>query len=292
MSALLEVLFGNQPIAWVQGFFGLGHPLPFRVLSLLGDTWGMMLVIGLALWFFGREAMHAVVGMVAAGAVTKALLSLAFSQSRPAGPGIVVYDQLEWSSFPSGHVYETVGPWGLLWALGYLPIWIPVAMTVLVSLGRLYLGVHYLGDVAGGVIFALPLVWAYARVWPRARAWLACRPRRLFHLAAAALIGAALAYSFLAPPVPRRFEVIGIVIGGTLGLLLQARGHASSAPPASRRRAVFALLLAVAGLGALVLFLRTSPHLPLWFSTVAAAAGMLWVLELVPRITPLLIRRR
>lgn len=166
MNELPGWLFDNGPIRAIQDFFGPDYPLPFRILSLLGDTWGIVLVVGLAFWWFGRRALYAVVGIVIAGAATKLALSTVFHQSRPGGPGIVVYEHLEVGSFPSGHVYATVGPWGLLFALGFVPFWVPALATVLVGLGRLYLGTHYLGDVLGGVFFGVVLVWIYAKLWP------------------------------------------------------------------------------------------------------------------------------
>lgn len=281
MNRAGELLFGTEAITWIQTLIGLGHPLPFRAFSLIGDTWGMMLVIGVAGWLYGRDARHAVIGMVAAGAVTKVVLSLLFSQSRPTGPDIVVYEQLEWSSFPSGHVYETVGPWGLLWALGCVPLWVPVGLAALVGIGRLYLGVHYLGDVLGGILFALPLVWAYARAWPAIRRWLGRRSAGLLRTSALALVAAAAAYALVAPPSPRRFEIIGMVIGGTLGLLLEGRQPPRAGAGSGRRR-VATVALGLAGLGALLLADRSAPADSLWPGTVAAALGMLWVLVGVP----------
>ncbi len=67
MEPIASFLFGVEPIAWIQHFFGLGHPLPFRIFSLIGDSWGMILVIGLAFWLFGRERLYATCSVVVAG---------------------------------------------------------------------------------------------------------------------------------------------------------------------------------------------------------------------------------
>lgn len=274
-----EIFFGTEPIAWVQHLFGLGNPLPFRILSLLGDTWGMILVTGVALWLFGREAMYAVVGIITVGAAAKLLLSQAFYQTRPVGPGIVVYEQLSISSFPSGHVFEAALPWALLWMLGDVPLLVPAAVVVLVALGRLYLGVHFVGDVLGGILFALPLVWAYGCLWPRALGWLRRRePRFYFAAALLLLIGAAVSLPFVQER-PRRFEIVGLVMGACAGLPLEywlVRYRRSGAGMWG--------VLAV-GIGGIALFLvagRLAPERALFARAAAAGLATLWAVFFTP----------
>lgn len=64
----------------------------------------MILIVGAALWLFGRYALHATVGVVVTGAAAKVLMSALVRQERPSGEAIVVYETLQVSSFPSGHV--------------------------------------------------------------------------------------------------------------------------------------------------------------------------------------------
>lgn len=276
MSAAWEWLFGNEAIAAVQQFFGLGHPLPFRAFSLLGDTWGVLLAVGVALWLFGRRAAYPVVGIVVVGAATKLLLSSLFQQTRPEGPGIVVYDHLEVSSFPSGHVYAAVGPWGLLFALGFLPFWVPVLVTLLVGLGRIYLGAHYVGDVVGGVAFGVPLVWAFARVWPAIRGWLRQRGRLFFTTLAAVAISGTLAWMTTVGPQPRRYEVFGLILGAAVGLPVEYRllryRPGGDARPAGAPVVAIGLL----GIGAFLLLDRRGDAEALLLGTVTAGLATLW----------------
>ncbi len=63
-------------------------------------------------------------------------------------------------SFPSGHAQVTATLWGLMaWQLAKRWFWVlAVVLTVLVGFSRIYLGVHYLGDVLGGLAIGAVLV--------------------------------------------------------------------------------------------------------------------------------------
>lgn len=280
MDGITTLLFGTGPIQWIQQFFGLGHPLPFRIFSLLGDTWGMILIVGVAFWLFGRERLHATVAAVATGAAAKVLLSSAFQQERPRGEGIVVYEHLEVSSFPSGHVFEAVGPWGLLFALGCISLGLAALVVVLVGVGRMYLGAHFLGDVLGGIVFGLAFVWLFHRGMPGARRWLRRRPAGFYTAAAAgAAVGCAV-WMLLVGGGPRRWEVAGIVIGGALALVLE-HGYVAYAPGRDSRVRMFAkVVVGLVPIVAMLLLDRSFPEdarLPglftAGFATVWAVAG-------------------
>lgn len=285
-----EFFFGTGPIRWIQELFGLGRPLAFRIFSLVGDTWGMLLAVGAALWLFGRRTFHAVVGMVFAGAATKLLLSRVFHQERPRGAEIVVYERLEVSSFPSGHVYAAVGPWGLLWALGCVPLWVPALMAVLVSLGRLYLGTHFVGDVVAGVGFGAVLVWAYHRALPHVGRWLAARPRSFWIGAAALGFAGTLAWMLLAGGNARRYEIYGILVAASVALPLQSRLLPDDPAPAFRGSVLPRLLLGTAGIAAFLLWDRSRSDQALLLGTLTAGLATLWTVLGAPALFRTLAR--
>lgn len=284
MDEIASILFGTGAIRWIQQFFGLGHPLPFRVFSLLGDTWGMIMIAGAALWLFGREKMHAVAAAVVTGAAVKVVLSLVFQQDRPQGSGIVVYEHLQWSSFPSGHVFAAAGPWGVLVALGCVSLGMAALVVVLVALGRLYLGTHFLGDVLGGMVFGAAFVWLFWRAWPRASGWLRRRSARFYTIAAVVAAGAALGWMFTMGGGPRRWEVAGIVVGGALGLLLEARRLRYSPGPDSRGRKAAKVAIGVAGIAALLLLDRSLPADARVPGLVTAGFATLWAVAGAPLV--------
>lgn len=280
MDGITTFLFGTGPIQWIQQFFGLGHPLPFRIFSLLGDTWGMILIVGVAFWLFGRERLHAAAAVVVTGAAAKVLLSSVFQQERPRGDDIVVYERLEVSSFPSGHVFEAVGPWGLLFALGCISLGLAALVVVLVGLGRLYLGAHFLGDVLGGIVFGVAFVWLFHRGWPEAHRWLRRRPAGFYTAAAAAVAAACAAWMLLVGGGPRRWEVAGIVIAGALALVLEQRCVGYAPGRDSRVRMAAKVVVGLVPIVAMLLLDRSFPEdarLPglftAGFATLWAVAG-------------------
>lgn len=276
--------FGTEPIRWIQEFFGLGHPLPFRIFSLLGDTWGMIAVVGAAFWLFGRERMHAVAAAVVAGAGAKVALSAVFQQQRPRGEGIVVYEHLEVSSFPSGHVFEAAGPWGVLFVLGCVSLGLAALVVGLVALGRLYLGAHFVGDVLGGMVFGVVFVWLFYRAWPGVRGWLHRRSGRFYAVAAAIAASAAVGWMLVMGGGPRRWEVAGIVVGGALGLLLEHHRVRYAPRPGGRAREVARGAVGLAGIAAMLLVDRSLPESSLMPGMVTAGIATLWAVAGAPAL--------
>nr|MBA2670336.1 phosphatase PAP2 family protein [Gemmatimonadota bacterium] len=283
MDRLNGFFFGPEPIATIQEFFG-PHPLPFRVLSLLGDTWGVLLVVGIALWVFGRRTFQAVLGIVVVGAATKIGLTRLFTTPRPGGPEIISYADLAIGSFPSGHVYQAVGPWGLLYAMGCVPIWVPAVIALLVGLGRFYLGAHYLGDVLGGIVFAIALVWLFRRAWPRARDWLERRSSIFYRTVSLVAIATTAVAVTMTGVHPRRFEIYGILFGAAIALPLESRWVRYEAGGRVGRADAWKILFGIAGLLVFLLWDRSQPAQALLLGTLTAGLATLWVVLAAPWI--------
>jgi membrane-associated phospholipid phosphatase len=284
MEGVRDLLFGTEGIAWLQQTFGLGHAIAFHLLSLLGDTWGMVLVVGVALWLFGRETAYTVIGIVVLGAVTKVALTEAFSTPRPRGPDIVVYDPLPVGSFPSGHVYEAVGPWGLLYAMGHVPLAVPVVAALLVGLGRLYLGAHHPVDVLGGIVFGVLLVWGYHRLWPRAWGWLSRRSPRFFAALALVLLAGIVGWLAVAGGYPRRYEIVGLALGAVVGIPLERRWVCFRPAPVQGRVRLAKLGIGAAGIALALLLDRSASPDALLLGTATAGAATLWAVLGAPAL--------
>ncbi|CAA9297084.1 MAG: hypothetical protein AVDCRST_MAG68-80 [uncultured Gemmatimonadetes bacterium] len=221
----MNELFQPEPIALVQRFFGPGHPEWFWVIAELGTAWGVVLAIGLALALWGRADAYAVAGVVVVNALASLALNQLFDVPRPNHPSIVRYEIIEIGSFPSGHVLLATLLWGVLYIRRRVPLWIPALVVLLVSLSRLYLGVHYLTDVVGAVLIGALLLAAYGPLWRRLEGWLAKRPFRA--LAAAGLLGVAVVLAGLAAGLlgsgEYEREALGVVLGGVPAFLLERR---------------------------------------------------------------------
>jgi glycerophosphoryl diester phosphodiesterase len=274
-------LFQPEPIAWVQRFFGPGHPEWFWVISELGTPWGVVLVMALALLLWGRADAYAVGGIVVVNALASLALNQLFDVPRPNHPSIIRYEVIEIGSFPSGHVLLATLLWGVLYVRRRVPFWVPALVVVLVSVSRLYLGVHYLTDVVGAAAIGAALLAAYGPAWRRLEGWLAKRPFRAF--AAVGTLGVAAILVGLAAGLvgggEYEREALGVVLGGVPALLLEYRFVRYT--PARPALAVGAVL---AGLVPLALVHRIAAADAHWAGLLLIALAMLWSLLCVPAI--------
>jgi hypothetical protein len=259
-------------------------PLAHAV-SLLGDTAGALLLFALARWCAGRVPALALAGLfMLTGLVDMALWELV-GLPRPHEPGIIVRDDPAVSSFPSGHTVTSLALFGWLSGRKRIPRAVPWLVVPGVMLARLYLGVHYLGDVLGGVLIGLLLLWSYTRLWPMLHRWAERRGRRFWlscGMGMVATLGLGVA---LFGGDRRAWQVLGYFAGLVLGVLLLAPrarpDRPTTEPPVRRLRELawgFAVLLALlvpAHLGA-------APPLQGLLYLVA----MLWAAQVFPALLP------
>ncbi len=152
---------------WLHDNTTGGLVTAFKLVTLAGNAVVLTVLvfsIGLLLWRRGRANDAALIVFAFFGAeVVNAALKLVFHRPRPE----LAFLHLDTYSFPSGHSTAVTAAYG---ALAFL-LW-PAARTarrrvalaaatvcliVLVGFSRLYLGVHYLSDVLGGI--ALGATW-------------------------------------------------------------------------------------------------------------------------------------
>lgn len=124
-----------------------------------GDSWfwGIGLV---AVWRLGSaewkdRAVWIFIG-IAATAVIAQTLKFVFRRQRPPGEWGAIYRSADPHSFPSGHAARVAMLAVLGLALG--PLWFALVLLVwapLVALARVAIGVHYLSDIAAGVVLGV-----------------------------------------------------------------------------------------------------------------------------------------
>lgn len=277
------LLFDEAPIRWLQQLFGLEYPLPLEILSLLGDTWGILLALAVAFWLFGRREGHAVAAATAAAAVFWAGAASLVDGPRPSGPDIVVLDHLEAGGFPSGHVFQATAVWGVLVALTRLPLWLPILVGSLVGLGRLYMGAHYPGDVLASLLIGPLFAWGVARGYRFAAPRLAnvSRRRWVWILVATGVLSLAIFALPFNPGRLRRWEVAGIAVAGPLALAAQLVWLRSGEVRVASR---LLLVAGFVGIVALALVSRMLGDQRAWVSGAATAAAVAWIIMVIPRI--------
>ncbi len=124
-----------------------------------GDSWFIEIALFI-LWLVSRDRIHQMLAWMAGCVVVLAVLVLSIKflirRQRPEGDWGAIYRNTDPHSFPSGHAARTAMLATLAFAFG--PIWLGIAFVVwalLVSLARVWMGVHYLSDVLAGIVLGI-----------------------------------------------------------------------------------------------------------------------------------------
>lgn len=144
-------------INWLQQFSSPLLDGIFKAITLLGNAEYYILVIPLLFWLYDKKFALRFGIFFLGNAWLNSAVKHVFRVVRPP---IELHKIVQGGySFPSGHAQGSAGFWGYLslqlkrkWAYGFA-----VLLITLVSLSRLYLGVHFPLDIVGGI--GLAAVW-------------------------------------------------------------------------------------------------------------------------------------
>jgi len=170
-------------------------------ISMMGDTLELLVLCGvMIIWLLIHRAWRTAIGIAVAVAAEQTIVNamkFAFERPRPIPLPPEAYEMP--NSFPSGHAAFAMLAFGLLavisghamgrWAKAL--VYSLAGMAVfLIAFSRLYLGVHWLGDVLAGIAIAAVVTTAFGvalEAWPARR----IRPLGLIGAAIAAWMAAA-----------------------------------------------------------------------------------------------------
>lgn len=216
-------------------------------LTQLADVWFVFVLLTAGYWIAPRLAANprsvgatligVAVGALAVSLGVKALFGFprppgATTATAPAWLPVALGDTFRTAAtdggfgFPSGHALAATAVYGGL--ATFLDVWTPrirrfvaAGLIVVISGTRLVLGVHYLGDVLGGVALGLATLWLLARI---ARSGFEPRPDRVFFTAG--LLGAVAVVVALGSGHGKSAVEASIAAGGGLGgyLVWRLRG--------------------------------------------------------------------
>lgn len=135
----------------------------------LGGTSTLMVVLALCYWLSDRRASAAVISYAVAGLAFLVALKAALAVPRPPSEVWMTSYDASGYGFPSGHAFAaTLVYGGILLRFEFdrqRAVTLAVAALVaLVSLSRVVLGVHYLGDVVAGIGLAVAFAFGMERL--------------------------------------------------------------------------------------------------------------------------------
>ncbi len=147
----------------------IGSPffdLLFLAISALLSEQGLLLLSSIIFWCFDKKTGIRLMYLTLFSAYAAIFAKSIFGMPRP--PEYLHKTPANGFGFPSGHVLATSGFWGYLGGRSKNPIVIKFAAASIlaISLSRVYLGVHYVGDVAGGILFGLSIVLIALKIEP------------------------------------------------------------------------------------------------------------------------------
>jgi hypothetical protein len=145
--------------------------LPFKLLSLLGNEGFYLFLLPLIYWCLDRRTGARLAVLFLVSAYLNSAAKVLFAQPRPFeyDPRVRALVSAAGGGLPSGHTQHSVVVWGLL-AMRSGTIWswsIAVFLMLAIPLSRLYLGVHFPGDLLGGYLLGALLLIAFHKAGPR-----------------------------------------------------------------------------------------------------------------------------
>ncbi len=155
MPGPVQLLFSENINIFLQSF---GNPLVDKLFVAITDSGSQavyFLLASVIFWCFSKKTGIRAMYVILFSAFLAIFAKNIFVMPRP--PVQIHKIEIEGFGFPSGHAQVSAGFWGYLGGMtrNQKIILAGAAAVILISLSRIYLGVHYLGDVMAGILFGL-----------------------------------------------------------------------------------------------------------------------------------------
>lgn len=176
MEKILD--WGVDVVLWFQGA-SPALDIPFTLLTLMGNEFFYLAFFPVIYWCVDRGVGARLIVLFLFSSCLNAVAKELAGQPRPFqyDPAVKKLWDAGGGGLPSGHTQSAVVIWGYL-ASRFRRAWfwaVALSLIVLIPLSRVYLGVHFPTDLAGGYLLGAALLVLYVRLEPGVEAWLADR---------------------------------------------------------------------------------------------------------------------
>jgi membrane-associated phospholipid phosphatase len=214
----------------------------FNIVTSLGSAEFYLILLPLLYWCVDKRQAQLLAYLVLLSAYSNSALKSLFGLPRPFQYDFRILkldlapaDELG-NGFPSGHSQLALVVWGYL-ATWIRRRWTWVSATILVALiafSRIYLGVHFPGDVLGGLMLGAGWLGLFVWLGSDLRSWLSTQPvTTQFGMAVAVPLVLLIAYSAGDAAV-----AMGTLIGVGAGIVIETRIVGFTAGGTIRQRAL------------------------------------------------------
>lgn len=170
-------------VEWFQSFQNGFLDLIFKVFNEFGDELVFLIVASILWWLISKEFGYRFMMIFLVSVAVNDVLKNIFQRPRPyTFDSVESLEEMTYGySFPSGHAQNSMTMALLVKErYGGLKKWVnPLLFSIvlLVMLARIYLGQHYLTDVAAGAIVAIGVYYAFIKLAP----FVKISPMKLFY---------------------------------------------------------------------------------------------------------------
>jgi len=267
----------------------------FRVITELGSDYFYVALIAVGFWAADKRASILTAFVLIISVVSNYWLKVTFKNPRPPSTNWLLGTDASNYSLPSGHAQNSTTLWGWL-GIKIKTWWMSVLSTVLIvliGLSRIYIGVHWLGDVLLGWAVGLLLLIALWRLEEPARSILSKYNPNILYLGLVVFGLVAMILTELLSPV--KIEGLednfgangGLIIGLGIGLALESRYVNFETTPKYEKKWQAALRVVIGLILVSVIMYGLSPILPTdvyWLRATRYALGAIVVAFVWPFI--------
>jgi membrane-associated phospholipid phosphatase len=169
MNTGIRVIVLMQSATWLE--------TPMRFFTFLGYGDFYFLILPALYWCIDARLGIRMGLIVFASSMFNELGKLAFNEPRPYWVSLQVKALAAEPTFgiPSGHAQNGVAIWGMLAAsVRRKSVWAGASLLIfLISVSRVYLGVHFPHDIIAGWLIGAVILWAFLALWQPLGQWFA-----------------------------------------------------------------------------------------------------------------------